>query len=200
MTLAMPDSVTVADLPPGYDAYLGYADGKWPTGAALRTRFPQARLVILTVTGATLDADGCDVETGDLSAADGRAWVQKKIAAHGTRPVIYASVAPMAASVLPALERNGIPRSSVRLLTAHYGAGAHICGPATCGQLDVAADGTQWTCTYPGVSGAHVDMSVLDELFFGDPLNQTGTVHSDTTGGNAKVTSTDGGNTWRYTP
>ena len=93
MTLAMPDSVTVPDLPGGYDAYLGYADGTWPTAAALHAKFPAADLLILTVTGQTLQADGCDVETGDLTPEGGARWAVSKRAAYpGFRPVMYASV------------------------------------------------------------------------------------------------------------
>ena len=202
MTLAMPDSVTVADLPPGYDAYLGYADGKWPTATALRARFPKAHLVILTVKPGSpvTGADGCDIEPGDFDDGDALDWVLRKLAADpASRPVLYASVSEMP-GVLSLLEAHGVDRDRVRVLTAHYGAGAHICGPATCKQLGVAADGTQWTDAYHLPGGPSFDMSMLNGLFFGDPLNQTGTVHSDTTGGNAKVTSTDGGHTWRYTP
>ena len=31
MTLTMADSITPGNLPGGYDAYLGYVDGDWPT-------------------------------------------------------------------------------------------------------------------------------------------------------------------------
>jgi hypothetical protein len=55
----------------------------------------------------------------------------------------------------------------VRLMTAHYGAGNHICGPATCNLVTVAADGTQWRDNAPGAGGSLVDESVLLDDFFG---------------------------------
>ena len=73
MTLAMPDSTVVANLPGGYDAYLGYVDGDFVTAPGLRAKFPGAELVLLTVTGQTVDCAGADVENGDLTAATGPA-------------------------------------------------------------------------------------------------------------------------------
>ena len=176
MTLAMPDSVTVPDLPGGYDAYLGYADGTWPTAAALHAKFPAADLLILTVTGQTLQADGCDVETGDLTPEGGARWAVSKRAAYpGFRPVMYASVGVMGAQLLPALAAKGVARPDVRLLSAHYGAGPHICGPRSCGELGTGADGTQWTDAYMVPGGARVDMSMLADGFFGTVPPLTGT-------------------------
>lgn len=180
MTLAMPDSITVDNLPPGYDAYLGYVDGQWPTAAALAVKFPGAELVRLTVTGTTLDADGCDIETGDLTPVDGGRWARDKlVASPGSRPVLYASVENM----LPVMVNLGvwaIPVASVRLLSAHYGQGAHICGPASCGEIGIEMDGTQWTDEFAFAPGggetiAHIDMSMLAGDFFtgSTGLNQT---------------------------
>lgn len=180
MMIAMPDSVTVADLPPGYPAYLGYADGHWPTETALDATFPDAEHLILTVTGGTLRAQGCDIETGDLSPESGANWVQRKlVAAPLSRPVAYASVSRMP-DVIAALGTRGIKRAQVRLLSAHYrwagtepstgNYGEHICGPATCAWPGVPPmDGTQWTDRFPGMGGRLVDMSLLVDGFFGPP-------------------------------
>jgi len=174
MDLRMPDSERVADLPAGYPAYLGYADGDVPTAAELAARFPAARLVILTVTGRTLQADGCDVEPGNLTAAAGANWcVMRLTASHGTRPVIYASVIGEPGygmgDVLAELKRHNISRDEVRLLSAHYdkALGAHICGPATCGLIGTPMDGTQFTDEWRTETGAVIDMSVLSADFFG---------------------------------
>lgn len=179
--LAMPDSVRVGDLPGGYDAYLGYADGDYPTAAELTRRFPAAHKVILTVTGQMLNCDGCDCEPGNLNAADMRMWVQRKLQLMpAVRPVVYASVKGKPnfgmGDVLAALSRNGIGRSRVRLLSAHYGQGPHICGPATCGEIGVPMDGTQWTDEYRvTVDGTTriIDMSVLLPGFFGSGETET---------------------------
>jgi len=167
MTIAMPDSIYPQNLPPGYPAYLGYVDGRWPTAPVLHSKFPGAHIVALTVIGNTLDADGCDIEPQDLSPASGAAWAARKLgAAPASRPVLYASASTMG-SVLGELAARRIHRASVRLLSAHYGAGEHICGPATCGLVSVPMDGTQWTNSYPGLNGSRIDMSVLIDGFFG---------------------------------
>lgn len=175
MTLAMPDSIYPDRLPPGYGQYLGYADGEWATAPDLARLFPHARRVILTVTGGTLEADGCDCEKGDLPPASAADWAQRKLAAApDSRPVLYASPeAPgyRMIQVLDELGARGIRRSQVRLLSAHYGAGQHICGPATCRLVPVPMDGTQWTDAFAGVGGFPVDMSDLEGGFFGVPGN-----------------------------
>ena len=174
MTLAMPDSTNVSDLPAGYDAYLGYADGEFANGAELRQRFPAAPLVLLTVTGRTLQADGVDIEPGNLNAANARVWVQKKLAADPAfRPVIYASVQGVPnygmGDILARLNGNRISTARVRLLSAHYGWGPHICGPASCKLIDVQMDGTQWTSQSKGLNASDIDMSMLAADFFGAP-------------------------------
>jgi len=189
MTLAMPDSVTVAKLPPGYDAYLGYIDGDFNTAAALRAKFPGAQLVLLTVTGGTTAADGCDVEIGDLTVAGGVAWAVRKLgAAPASRPVLYASVASMQ-YVLNELSINRISRPAVRLLSAHWGAGPHICGPGSCGEVSTEMDGTQWTNGFSRPDGQEdFDMSMLADDFFGQPtetealVQQLGTVQQGMAG------------------
>lgn len=172
MTLAMPDSIRVGDLPPGYPAYLGYADGKWPTAQALAERFPQAHRVILTVTGTHFEADGIDCEPGNPTAADGAYWASIKLQHdQASRPVLYASVTGTTGygmgDVLRDLSGLGIDRSRVRLLAAHYGAGEHICGPRTCGQVGTDMDGTQWTDAWQDTDhGPAIDMSALRDDFF----------------------------------
>lgn len=171
MTISMPDSVRVADLPDGYSAYLGYTDGDTANAGELAGRFPHASRVILTVTGNTIDCDGIDIEPGNPNVAMGRVWVQRKLKADPhSYPVIYASVEGQPNygmhDVLAALARNGIARSSVRLLSAHYGAGEHICGPHSCKLISVTMDGTQWTSAYLLAGGVTVDMSLLAPDFF----------------------------------
>ena len=169
MTIAMPDSIRVADLPPGYPAYLGYVDGDWPTAPELAARFPGAHILELTVTGKTLHADGCDIEPGNLTPSSGAAWCRDKLGAEpAARPVAYASVSAMP-DVISDLNTHMIYRAQVRLLSAHYGAGEHICGPATCDLVKIPMDGTQWTDAYPGTGGRLIDMSALTDTFFGTP-------------------------------
>lgn len=177
-TISMPDSINPENLLSGYPAYLGYADGDWATAEVLRTLFPGAHLVILTVNGSTLDADGVDCEPGNINAKGTADWVRRKLAASPSScPVVYADLASEGYSmseVLAELGALGIGRGKVRLLSAHY-AGEHICSPARgCRDKDGnviawTADGTQWTSTYPGIGGSEIDMSLLGADFFGAP-------------------------------
>lgn len=171
MTIAMPDSIYPDRLPPGYRAYLGYVDGKWATLPVLRQKFPGAHTIGLTVTGGTLDADGVDCEPQDPSAISAAEWIARKLAAvPGFRPVAYADLASPGyrmLEVLAHLAARGIARQRVRLLAAHYTGTAHICGPRSCGELPVDADGTQWTSSFAGVGGQAIDMSELADDFFG---------------------------------
>lgn len=174
MTLAMPDSTRVADLPPGYDAYLGYADGLYPTSADLAKRFPAAHVLTLTVTGVTLLADGIDCEHGNVNAYQAAAWCKWKIDnGAASRPAVYASVSGEPgygmAGVLAELGHQGIARDRVRLLSAHWTHAPHICGPDSCGAIWSEMDGTQYTSLFPGQGGTVVDMSMLAEDFFAPP-------------------------------
>lgn len=165
MIIAMPDSITAANLPAGYPAYLAYVDGRWPTASAVRAAHPGAEILTLTVLGGGEKADGCDRENGDLTAASAAEWLHLAIIAGQWRPVLYASRDNVPA-VLDELSNVHVAREQIRILSAHYGAGQHICSPSACG-AKFTADGTQWTDAFPGVGGAAIDMSVLADDFFG---------------------------------
>lgn len=168
MPLRMLDSVTVANLPPGADAYLGYVGGFFETWPALRARFPRARLVS-TAISAGEDAECCDREPGDLDVSQIPGWVRRQLARGVHRPIVYSSAANMGAC-LHALTTAGIARSQVRLLSAHYAAGQHICGPRTCDYPGCPpVDGTQWRDNAPGTGRSKVDESMLADDFFSAP-------------------------------
>jgi hypothetical protein len=84
------------------------------------------------------------------------------------RPVVYASVSTMNENILPVLSQAGIARANVRLWSAHYEAGEHICGPSSCGLLSVDADGTQWS---DNALGLVLDQSLLADDFFTTTMN-----------------------------
>lgn len=179
MPIQMPDSTIVGNLPEGYYAYAGYIDGRFATAAELAKRFPKAELVLLTVTGETTGAHGArvapgaDAEPGDLTAEQAVEWVLSSTAI-GERPVIYASVGEAPGygmtDVLRIMRAEGIERQEVRLWSAHYGHGPHICGPDSCEQIGVKMDGTQYTNAAMMPNGALVDMSILLDDFFDQPL------------------------------
>lgn len=172
MNNEMPDSVFPQRLPAGYLAYLGYVDGLYVTVPTLRAKFPGRKIIGLTVTGATLKADGIDCEEGNPDAREAAAWVQRKRAASpGSRPIVYADLETPGYSmtdVLAELAKLSITREQVRLLTAHYTHEAHVCGPASCGGLSIDADGSQWTDKFAGLGGP-IDMSLLSDSFFAKP-------------------------------
>lgn len=166
MTISCADSIRVADLLPGYDSYLGYVDGIWVTVHELAQAFPGKPVIGLTVQGGRTVADGCDCETGDLSPDSAARWLHDRIAAGQKLPILYQSVSGIPETIRQ-LEALGVHRDEVRVLSAHYGAGEHICGPKTCRQLDFDADGTQWTDAATGRHNSQIDASVLRDGFFG---------------------------------
>ncbi|MGH3743717.1 MAG: peptidoglycan-binding domain-containing protein [Mycobacteriales bacterium] len=165
--IAMLDSADSRSLLPGYAYYAGYVDGgigDQPNAARVAAAHPGAHVLAIAL-DASHDADCLDVEAGAASPGDVPGWVTRQHLRGITRPCVYASVSAMKDAVLPLV--SGWLPGSARLWTAHYGLGAHICGPRTCGELPVDADGTQWTSAYPGAGGALADMSALADNFFG---------------------------------
>lgn len=178
--ISMADSVTVANLPGGYDAYAGYVDGDFKTEAELRARFPGAELVIFTVTGASAAhgvkiVPGADAEPGNVTAQGAALWAARQLkAAPGSRPVVYADLLTPGysmAEVIAELLALGVTRSQYRVLTAHYTGKPHVCGPGTGCGVGFQADGTQWTSSYPGAGGSVIDVSVLADDFFSSPAD-----------------------------
>ena len=167
MTLTMYDSINVANLPAGADAYAGYVAGHWPTWDALKQRFPTGPHLVSIAIAAAEHALCLDIETGDAQPWEAPAWVQAEHARNVARPILYASASKML-TVMAYLHSHNIARTAVRLWSAHYGAGSHICGPTTC-KLTPAMDGTQWTDTAAGANGSKVDESLLAADFFTAP-------------------------------
>jgi hypothetical protein len=203
--MRMLDSVDVAHLPDGAAAYAGYTTGLFPTWEALKARFGGKAHLLSIAINAAEHAICLDVEQGDAQPWQAPGWVKTEHARNVARPVLYASVSKMA-TVAGYLRHAGIPLTAVRLWSAHYGAGEHICGPATCKLIAEPMDATQWRDDAPGVGGAKVDESVLAGDFFTAPpappvelygylvtQGAIGNIHALT--GHA-VTSRDGGHSW----
>ena len=151
--------------PSGGAAYAGYVDGhvgNQPNYAHIVSAFPKAQHLAITLS-ASSNADALDVEPGAAAASDIPDWYNRQVARGVHRPVLYASASTMNSEILSVLRQAGISRADVRLWTAHYGAGEHICGPGTCGALSVNADGTQWTSNARGLV---LDQSLLLGSFF----------------------------------
>lgn len=164
--ITMFDTAFSDQFPAGAQAYAAYVDGgvgDQPNYAHIVSAFPNARHLSIALFAAN-DADALDVESGAAEPADIPGWHARQVARGISRPVIYANVYTMGAEVLPVLSAAGIARAAVRLWTAHYGFGEHACGPGSCRELSVDADGTQWTSA---ALGRTLDQSLLAADFFG---------------------------------
>ena len=148
------DTALNNQFPAGAAAYAGYVDGgigNQPNYAYIVTAFPKAQHLSIALF-ASDNADALDVEPGASVPSDIPGWYARQVARGIKRPVIYASVSAMNDDILPVLGQARIGRANIRLWTAHYGLGEHICGPASCGALSIDADGTQWTSSAMGLS------------------------------------------------
>jgi hypothetical protein len=162
----MYDTVQNDQFPTGAQAYAAYVDGhiaNQPNYNYIVSTFPTAHHLSIALF-ASDNADALDVEPGAASASDIPGWYQRQKSRGVGRPCIYSSVSSMASSVLPTLSQAKIPRGDVRLWSAHYGLGQHICGPSSCKQVSVEMDGTQWN---NAALGRNLDESLLLDTFFG---------------------------------
>jgi putative peptidoglycan binding protein len=172
--ITMYDSAFNSEFPADPQAVAGYVDGgigNQPNYAFIVSAFPRAHHLSIALFP-DRDADALDVESGAAQAADIPAWYARQRARGIARPVIYASAYTMETSVVPVVRSLPGARASVRLWTAHYGLGEHICGPRNCGALSIGADGTQWTSA---AMGRVLDQSLLLDGFFGTPPAPTWT-------------------------
>lgn len=161
----MYDTAWSDQFPPGAAAYAAYVDGRvgdQPNYAHIVSAFPGAHHLSITIFGN--DADAADVENGAMTVDAVAGWFARQVARGVRRPVIYASVSTMESAVRPVVAALPGGRDAVRLWTAHYGEGEHICGPSTCRQLSTDADGTQYD---DQALGRVLDVSLLRPDFFG---------------------------------
>jgi hypothetical protein len=161
----MYDTTLNDQFPAGAQAYAAYVDGSLgdqPNYAYIVKAFPKARHLSIALFSSD-NADALDVEPGGATPGEVPAWYERQVKRGIQRPCLYASVSTMNDEILPTLSEAGIPRGHVRLWTAHYDVGEHICGPDSCAWLSVNADGTQWTATALGLV---LDQSLLVESFF----------------------------------
>jgi hypothetical protein len=164
----MYDTIYNDQFPPGAPAYAAYVDGgigDQPNYAYIVSKFPKAQHLSVSLFGNS--ADAIDVESGAATPSQVPAWCTAQRKRGIQRPCVYASASTMNGEILPVLSKAGIALATVRLWTAHYEVGQHICGPNSCRALGVNADGTQWTPNAV-VNGATLvlDQSLLLENFF----------------------------------
>jgi hypothetical protein len=148
--------------------FAGYVDGSLgdqPDYQWLARNRPSSPILSIALNPDN-DAECLDIENGAATPESAAGWHARQKARGAFRPCLYADVSDMETDVVPVITAAGVDRASVRLWTAHYGAGEHICGPKTCGRLSIDADGTQWT---DSAAGLNLDQSLLLADFFGDP-------------------------------
>lgn len=162
--IVMFDGTDPSQFPAAPAAVAGYVAGRWPDFRTLTAMFPHARALSIAVS-AGQDAECLDIETGDARPEDAPGWHERQRKRGVIRPCLYASVDLMQAQLIPVLKGAGIDRAAVRLWSAHY-AGKHICGPASCGELSIEADGTQHS---DHAFGRDLDQSLLAADFFAVP-------------------------------
>jgi hypothetical protein len=161
----MYDTAQNDQFPADAQAYAAYVDGSvgdQPNYAYIVEAFPTAHHLSIAVFTSD-DADALDVEPRAAAPSDVPAWYARQKHRGMRRPCIYASASTMADGVLPVLRQANIARDQVRLWSAHYGFGEHICGPASCGLVPIEMDGTQWTSA---ALGRDLDQSLLRPDFF----------------------------------
>lgn len=164
--ITMFDSVDTPLLPLGAGfAYAAYIDGKFANASQIRARFFAANILTIAVF-ARDDADCLDVETGDATPAQAAGWVTRQLSRGVKRPCLYASASVMP-QILSVMKTAGVSRNLLRLWSAHYTHKSHICGPATCREMSISADGTQFTDRARGIN---LDQSLLLDDFFGEAL------------------------------
>jgi len=159
-TIFMFDDANVALLPDA-DAYAAYDDGFYNNLAQIRAAHPNADILSIAVNANDV-ADALDIEKGAATDAQLVAWYKKSLSAGVTKPTVYAAVSNMDGA-LRTLANAGIPRTAVRVWTAHFTNESHLCGPTTCKECETSADATQFTQTADGRS---LDESVCEANFF----------------------------------
>jgi hypothetical protein len=170
---------TFAAVPAYAKAIFPYMDRRFNNVAAAQARFPKLFQtgMVATVTAAAGDADMVDWEPGNLDPPP-FSWYSQQHARGRWRPAFYEDISDGKMTVLPSLQAHLSlgppgPLRPVRILTAHPTGIQHICGPHSCGQFPIDADGTQywWTSLqgrFPGASG-DVDVSYVRSDFFQSP-------------------------------
>ena len=172
----MYDTIYNDQFPAGAAAYAAYVDGgigDQPNYAYIVSKFPKAQHLSVALFSEN-NADALDVEPGASTPSDIPSWYAAQRKRGIQRPCVYASASTMNSEILPVLSGAGIARNTVRLWTAHYEVGEHICGPDSCGALSINADGTQWTPN-AAVNGQTLDLdqSLLLDNFFSTDSNVT---------------------------
>jgi hypothetical protein len=151
MTRLMADSVTSADIPPGYPLVAYYVDGLYAWTVADRRRHQASRQVGIAVAWQTADAQVLDVENGDATPEQAVGWSQTR-RAMGHQPVIYCNQSTLAAVEAAFHAKSvGLPAFWIALWDG------------------VASLPPQWLAKQyanPTITGGHYDLSVVSDGYW----------------------------------
>ncbi|HEY6498188.1 MAG TPA: hypothetical protein VIZ20_02120 [Streptosporangiaceae bacterium] len=200
--ITMYDSTDAGTIPHGAKVAAGYINGQYLSYDPIRQRVPHATNMSITCNSHTpadiVDAEDGDVPVEHVAGwvqQQHARGVARPIVYANASTMAGDRENDGKGGILAALRQAGIARSSVRLWSAHYPRQskaelqqmgkdhpaqltalyeqwAHICGPATCNQVPVAMDGTQWAeWSYNPDVGKYVnlDQSYLVDSFLGEP-------------------------------
>jgi hypothetical protein len=120
------DSTEVGSFPSSLrptDVVAGYVDGAWQTFLPLKKRFPNHKVVSITVFG---NKGRCiDIEPGNAKPVDAPRWVRERHAEGVKRPVVYADRSEML-EILRLLEADHIKRDEYYVWVADPTQKPHI--------------------------------------------------------------------------
>lgn len=158
------DDVTVGLLPAGAFAYASYGDGRYVNAAAIKAKFPQAKVLVIDVEANYHVGDCLDIENGDATNAEAAGWfkVREGHTQLTPKPVLYTSASNVDA-LNKAMTAVGVARNRYFIWSAHYTGTAHICGPGQCQYNQADADATQYTNRAQSKS---LDESLVNEYIF----------------------------------
>jgi hypothetical protein len=146
------DSVDPAAFPdPGevsFDVTAGYVDGRWPSSAGIKARFPDLPHLSIAVFSKN-DADCLDIEPGNAIPEQAPAWLDRQYARGMARPVIYCGNSSIVAV------RSAVGARPFWWWSANWSRVPHI---------DPGADATQWNDRGP--NGENVDQTSMSEELY----------------------------------
>lgn len=154
-------------VPPGAppDVIGTYGNGHYANHTVAKQAVPTAICVVYDVNGSMPECDLLDIEPRDAVPNDAHGWSQRWRAAKVGRvlsaPGLYAS-ASSTSQVISDMLDNGWKRNQFLIQSAHYGRGAHLCGPDTCHYPQ--ADSTQYADKGP--QGQNIDLTIWADHCF----------------------------------
>jgi hypothetical protein len=148
----MYDSVDLNQIPKQPHAIACYRNGDTANEHQARLRFPHARILPISVTGA-VPCECYDIERGDYTPDHVPELLRLALHEGITRPCFYASLSVMP-EIHQQLKSTGIPRTRIRLWVAYYNGNA---------DLPAEYDAHQFTNR---ALGRNLDESICSDTFF----------------------------------